>query len=114
MHEMSIAENILDLIRDEMDAYPGAKLVAFDIQVGELSCCQEEALRFCLDAALEQSDWADTEVRITTEPVAARCKACGTAFRPAEHHFQCPNCSGADVEVTGGQEVHLKSLEIDT
>jgi hydrogenase nickel incorporation protein HypA/HybF len=114
MHEMSIAETILELIGEEMGHYPGARLLAFDIQVGELSCCQEESLRFCLEASLQQSDWAGSEVRIATEPVGARCRACQSSFRPAENRFLCPTCGGADVEVVGGQEVHLKSLEIDT
>lgn len=113
MHEMSIAENILALIGQEMSNYPDAKLVGFDVQVGELSCCQEESLRFCLEASLEPSGWSGAEVRIAIEPVGAQCNGCGTAFSPVDYEFVCPDCGGGDVQVVGGQEVRLKSLEID-
>lgn len=113
MHEMEVAGNILELIEQEMARHPGAKLLGFDIKAGELSCVQEHSLRFCLEAALKDSPWPDAAIRITVEPVGARCKACGKAFAPEDYVFVCPECEGMDVEVTGGQELCLETLEID-
>ena len=113
MHEMSIAENILALIDEELARHPGARLLAFDVEVGELSSCQEDSLRFCLEASLEASSLAGVEVRITPEGVGARCRACDATFTPVDYAFVCPACGSRDVQVVGGQEVRLKSLEID-
>lgn len=113
MHEMSIAGNILELIDHEMAQHPAARLLAFDVEVGELSCCQDESLRFCLEAALGESEWQGVEVRITAEPVGAVCGECSTAFAPKEYEFVCPACGATNVQVTGGREVQLTSLEIE-
>jgi hydrogenase nickel incorporation protein HypA/HybF len=110
---MSVAENILEMIEQEMARHPGAKLLRFDIEVGELSCVQEHALRFCLEASLGDSPWPDAEVRITSEAIGARCNRCDKTFTPVKYEFVCPDCGGTDVSVVGGQEVRLKSLEID-
>ena len=113
MHEMEVAGNILELIEQEMERHPGAKLVSFEIRVGELSCVQEHSLRFCLEATLKDTPWPEAAIRIVFEPVGARCRACGEAFAPQDYVFLCPKCEGMDVEVTGGKEVCLESLEID-
>ncbi len=92
MHEMAIAQNILDLVGHEMEKYPGAKLIGFDIQVGEFSCVQNEALTFCLGACLNETPRPDADIRITAEVLRTRCKSCDHAFTPVDHTFICPNC----------------------
>lgn len=113
MHEMSIAEGLLDLIDAEMARHPGATLRAFEVEVGELSSVQEESLRFCLEAAVEQTEWAGADVRLRPDPVAARCPRCDTSFQPVHYEFVCPDCGGTEVQVVGGRDVRLMSLEID-
>jgi len=113
MHEMSIAHSIIDLVGQEMEKYPGAKLVGFDIEVGEFSRVQDQALTFCLGACLNETLWPDAEIRITPEAVCARCISCDRTFTPVDYTFICPDCDSGDVEVTCGREVRLKSLEID-
>ena len=113
MHEMAIAQNILDLVGQEMEKYPGAMLVGFDIEVGEFSCVQDEALTFCLGACINETPWPEADIRITPEALRARCKSCDRTFAPVDHRFICPDCDSGDVEITCGREVRLKSLEID-
>ena len=113
MHEMSIAQTILEMVEAEMARHPGAKLLALDIQVGELSCVQDDSLRFCLEASLKDSRWPDAAIQLEAEGVGAQCNRCGQHFKPDHYQFVCPGCGSADVAVVGGQEVRLRSLEID-
>jgi hydrogenase nickel incorporation protein HypA/HybF len=96
-----------------MMKHPGSKLLALDIRIGELSCVHEHSLRFCLEAALGQTAWAKAEIRIAAEPIQARCARCDGSFTVVNYEFVCPGCGGVEVEVVGGKEVRLESLEID-
>lgn len=113
MHEMAIAGNILAAVEQEMARHPGAELKSFDIEVGEFSCVQNEALRFCLDAAIPDTPWPEAVANITTQPVQATCLDCGTTFKPDDAWFVCPECRGGNVEITNGRDVNLISLEIE-
>ena len=113
MHEMSVATNILQTIEQEMNRRPGAKLLAFDVEVGEFSSVVEHSLSFCLEASLADSPWPAAEIRITTETVRARCRGCDSTYTPGRYDFTCHECGQTDFELLSGKEVRLKSLEID-
>jgi len=113
MHEMSVAAGILEIVEQEMGRRPGAKLLGFDIEIGEFSCVVEHSLAFCLEASLADSPWPTAQVRITTQPTQARCRNCQCSYTPGRYDFTCPECDQTDFEIISGKEICLKSLEID-
>jgi hydrogenase nickel incorporation protein HypA/HybF len=44
-------------------------------------------------------------------PVQVRCHGCGTTHEAAELIAVCPGCGGVDLELTGGDELVLESIE---
>jgi len=66
------------------------------------------AQAFELVAVGTEADGADVEV--VTVPATVTCRDCGTATETADQLAVCPRCGGADVEVTGGDELILESV----
>lgn len=113
MHEMSIAIGILEIIGDEMQKHPDSELMSFDVEIGEFSSVQEEALRFCLEAGLPETPWPGAAVNIRSEALKARCLACSHIFEPQDYRFVCPGCEAGDVQIIAGKDCRVLSLEIE-
>lgn len=50
MHELGIAQSLLDLVTREVAGRPGARVTAVHLRVGELAGVEAEALGFAFDA----------------------------------------------------------------
>jgi hydrogenase nickel incorporation protein HypA/HybF len=66
------------------------------------------AQAFELVAVGTEADGAAVEV--VTVPATVSCRDCGTASQSVDQLAVCPRCGGADVEVTGGDELILESV----
>jgi len=112
MHEMSIALNIMEILREEVAKENGRPLQKVTLAVGELSGIEPESLRFFLDTAFEEEKWRDVTLEIKQTPLAAHCRTCGADFKPEETDFRCA-CGSSDIELTGGQSLHIESIVLD-
>jgi len=112
VHELSLAQAVWRQVTREMESHPRSRLAALTVVVGTFSGADPESLQFALRLVAEESAWPTAEVRIRTEPVALKCRACGRAYETETLDLACPACGGYDVEVTGGRDLRLESLEV--
>jgi hydrogenase nickel incorporation protein HypA/HybF len=112
VHELSLAQAIWRQVTREMESHPRCRLAALNVAVGTFSGADPESLEFAVRLMAEGSAWPTAEVRIRTEPVALKCRACGRNYETETLDLACPDCGGFDVEVTGGRDLRLESLEI--
>ena len=69
MHEMSIAESIIDIVRDSTSSQPDVKLLSVTVEIGELTAVIPESLSFCFDALIEDTPYKGAELKIITIPL---------------------------------------------
>ena len=112
MHELSLAQAIWRQVVGEMLGRPACNLTGVNIVVGAFSGADPESLEFAMRLMAEESAWPAAEVRIRTEPVALKCRACGRAYETETLDLACPDCGGFDCEVTAGRDLRLESLEV--
>jgi hydrogenase nickel incorporation protein HypA/HybF len=62
MHELGIANSILEAARTEADRYPGSHVIKIGIRIGEYAGVDTESLRFCFDAIKRETDLAQAEL----------------------------------------------------
>jgi hydrogenase nickel incorporation protein HypA/HybF len=87
MHEMSIAQNILEIVPD--------------------------SLSFCYGVLVEETPYKDSKLIINILPLTACCKECQRSFKVVEYSFICPHCHSTDVSVEKGQELRISHLEVE-
>ena len=68
MHELSIAESILDAVRKEIALHPGTVPTRVGIKIGSMAAIDPEALKFCFDAIVNGTDWAESEAGYECDP----------------------------------------------
>lgn len=113
MHELGIANSILDAVRTEAARYPGANFSKVGVKIGEMTAVDEEALRFCFEALTRNTDLQSLRLEIQLIPLRRRCGACGHEFRVVNYDYVCPQCAGVEGQCTGGEELELAYLEVE-
>lgn len=112
MHEMSIAINVVGLLKEEMEKHPGQALVGVKLTIGELSGVEIESLRFSLEVVFAEEHWEDVELDIQKAALKALCKECGREFEPEPADFRCKECGSGNVEIKAGESLTIDSITL--
>jgi hydrogenase nickel incorporation protein HypA/HybF len=110
MHELAIAEGILAIVERHAQ---GRRVSRVELRVGHLRQVVPSALTFAWELLAEGTCADGAELAIEAVPAAVRCRACGA--EGVLHTFPacCTRCGSLDVDVTGGEELLVDSLELE-
>jgi hydrogenase nickel incorporation protein HypA/HybF len=114
MHELSIAESILEAVRKELAGRPGAKPIRVGLRIGELAAVDVDSLTFCFEAVVRGTDWETLQLDARVCPQRRVCRDCGNEFAVVAYSAVCPACTGANTKLSGGDELDFDYLEVDT
>ncbi|MBU3946691.1 MAG: hydrogenase maturation nickel metallochaperone HypA [Proteobacteria bacterium] len=113
MHEMGIALNILDIVKQEMDSYGAEKLISICLVVGEFTAIAHHSLTFCLEIITKDTPFEGVRLEIEQIPLIGRCINCKNEFAIEGNRFICTKCSSKAIETISGRELFIKEIEID-
>ena len=112
MHEMSLAQSIIDIVDEYMHEEKG-KLLEVAVEVGELVAVVPESLIFCYEALVEETRYQGSKISVNILPLTGNCRSCSHTFQIENFKFICPNCQSGDVVVSSGQELRITHLEVE-
>lgn len=113
MHEMSLAEGVLQVIEDAARREGFQRVKEVRVEIGRLSGVEVESLRFCFDAVTRGSIAEGAVLEILHLPGRAWCFPCGQAVDVETELAACPRCGGIELQVQGGGEMRIKDLLVD-
>jgi hydrogenase nickel incorporation protein HypA/HybF len=113
MHEMGIANSVLEAVRTEMGRHPGTYPCKVGVRIGEMAAIDQDALRFCFEAMIQETDLASLELGIETCPLRYRCQVCGRDFVVRDYDSRCPQCASLETAYISGDELELAYLEVE-
>lgn len=113
MHEMSIAEGIVDIALDTLRQNNGSIVHAIQVKVGRLSGVEPEALQFCFEAVTRDTAAAKARLEIELVPVTGKCLSCDKAFTVEQFSFKCPVCQSSEIQMITGRELKVVSIDMD-
>ena len=113
MHELSIAESIVQIAEEAASRDGGARIRTVFVEIGSLAGVEVEALRFCWDAVTREGRAAGAGLDITETPGEAWCLECSQTVALRAVFEPCPRCSSYQVQVTGGTEMRVREIEIE-
>ena len=114
MHEMAIAEQLMDQVLAAAGEHDSPRVVEVELAVGAMRLVVPEAMQLAFEAFAEGTIAAGAALKIVEEPIRARCRACGREFASDGAEFACPDCGLADAEITAGADIVLSSMVIAT
>lgn len=115
MHEFSICSELVAAIVSEMEKIdpPPRKLVGARIVVGKLRQIVPETMEFAYEVLTKDTPASGSKLEVVSAPIACECRTCDWKGEIEHSLFLCGECESTDLEVTGGRELYLASLEID-
>jgi hydrogenase nickel incorporation protein HypA/HybF len=113
MHELSICENLVEIVREEMDKAGLKKLNSVRVKVGEFTNLVPDALQFCFEIATQETPFEGAVLEVELVPTIAFCNACQEEFHVEGVLFICPKCHGGDVDLRSGRDMSIESIDAD-
>ncbi|PAV11275.1 hydrogenase nickel incorporation protein HypA [Methanosarcina spelaei] len=129
MHELSIACEIFEQVMATAKEHGATEVKHVTLQMGRLSHTNPEQLSFCFKVLSEESIAENADFIVEMIPPSLECE-CGYTGTVDEEKIrencefksellayaavmECPIC-GKPAQITGGRELIIKSIEIET
>ena len=112
MHEMALCESVIGIVEDEARRDGFARVKTVVVELGQLGHVEPEALLFCFEAVSRGTVADGAKLAIERVPGAGWCLDCGKTVPLAERFGACPDCGRHHVQMTAGDEMRVKELEV--
>ncbi|MFH0300149.1 hydrogenase maturation nickel metallochaperone HypA [Bradyrhizobium sp. 31Argb] len=113
MHEMALCEGIVGIVEEEARKRSFTKVNVVCLEIGALSHVAPEAMKFCFEAVAARTIAQGAKLEIVETPGTAWCMACSKSVEIKQRYEPCLSCGGYQLQVTSGEEMRVRELEID-
>ncbi len=113
MHELSIAQEIIDIVKSHVPYNDRIKVRRVEIKVGELQSVLVESLKFCFSGIKELDNLDNAELFVEQPAITVFCETCGKESQISNKHYLCSHCSSVQVVMRGGNELQIVAIELE-
>lgn len=112
MHELSLMENVRDLVLEQAALHEAGGVLAIHLRIGSLAGVEPEALRLAFEVVMDDTIARGAQLRIETVPALCHCAPCGRSFDADDGVCECPRCGAISRDLLQGRELELSSMEL--
>ncbi len=113
MHELSVAEDLMTLILETAKQNRATRVTTVTLEIGALSGIEPDALELAYKVVSRGTLAEGSVMQIEAKPLTVRCPTCQWQGEADKLYPVCSGCGQLSVEVTGGREMRLLSIDID-
>jgi hydrogenase nickel incorporation protein HypA/HybF len=112
MHELSIAQSIVDVVRQHLPIDERRPVKYVTLRLGDFTGIAPASLEYCFEMASEGTAVQGARLKIKNVPILCGCKKCGSDFESGRYITICTNCGNAGVELISGNEMDVVEVEL--
>ena len=113
MHEVSIAQNIIDKIEFEVRTNKASRVKNVKLVIGEFTGIVKEALEFALEIITKNTSAENACFDIETVKLKTYCSQCNKSYSDnGELCFICPVCD-SNLKILEGRELLIKYIDVE-
>ncbi len=112
MHELSIAQNIVEIVGEHIPAGSSRRVKTVRIELGESAGVVADSLEFCFNTITSGTEMQGAVLEIERVPFVVECNSCGKTSTNEREVFLCSFCNGNDVKMISGNELQVKAIEL--
>lgn len=115
MHELSIMESVLEMVRENARQNNINKVNKLKLVIGQSIMVMPDSLQFCFEVLSQEDLFRGATLEIENKETIIECKACEEKFNQEFGYcFLCPGCGSDQVEIIQGRELYLDYFEGDS
>jgi hydrogenase nickel incorporation protein HypA/HybF len=114
MHEISIAESILEIAEQQARVQDARSIQLIKLRLGEFTTIVREALEFAFEIARQGTLAEHARLEIETVSVIVRCAVCDKATQPVSGICLICAVCGFPMEILSGEELQIEYIEVET
>ena len=113
MHELSVTMSLLDLVLEEATKAGASKIVGVNIVLGEMTGIIDHYVQANFELLSQDTPAEGAALSFRNVPRQARCRHCAHLFQPTDFDWSCPKCQSLEIEIVGGSELYVESIEVE-
>jgi hydrogenase nickel incorporation protein HypA/HybF len=114
MHELPIAQSILEIALRHADKAEAKRITNLYLVMGELSKIVDESIQFYWDIIAKETIAEGAILHFRYVPAEFQCMACFEKYHPGDtEEFECPNCGAVGVKIIAGEEFSLEAIDVE-
>lgn len=113
MHEMGIAMQLLRVVEESLPPGEPVRLKSIRLRLGKLTAVVPASLRMCMEIVAKDTVAEGATLEFDEVPVRLACRDCGHETVVEQPPFVCGACGGKKVDLIGGREMIVESLEVE-
>ncbi|VAX32341.1 hypothetical protein MNBD_NITROSPIRAE02-286 [hydrothermal vent metagenome] len=114
MHEVSIAQSILDIAVTECRKADYKRINSISLRIGKVSGIKVQSLLFAFDIIKIDTIAQGATLICEEVPVIGQCPECHNNFEVASGLIlACPECGGTRFSINGGRELDIVEIDVD-
>ena len=111
MHELSIAQSIVEIVGDVVGEKPDSVEKVF-VEVGTLVAVVPDSLEFCYEAITSGTPLEKSKLVIREIPIRVQCSDCQHSSEVDSFVFRCPACDSRSLKMLSGNEFSVTEIEV--
>ena len=112
MHELSIAQNILEIVSINLPSEEARSVKSVKVRIGRMAGIVSDSLQFCFEAIATGTAFQGATLHIESVPFVLDCAVCGKRFESESGLVVCPSCGNPDTDVVSGTELQVLEIEL--
>lgn len=112
MHEMSLAQSIVELVCEAVPPAQRSAVRRVTVDVGRMAGVVGESLDFCFEVLVASTAICQAHLQRSTVPLVVACATCGVTSESDLDTFACPHCGSVDTRVISGMELRVRQIEL--
>ena len=113
MHELSLCRAIIDIVNEHVAGTNCTRVKKIDLEIGQLAGVDQAALRFGFEAITKGTIAEQAVLNIIVIEGQALCDTCQKTVKLEHYYDACQTCGHFSLAVTQGEELRVKSMEIE-
>ena len=112
MHEMALAEGIVDIALDAAKNNGGGNVLEVGLKIGDMVGVETEALNTAFHILTRDTLLKDAVLKIERLPLKVRCDKCDEEREQKIYNFFCPKCGGV-LKLVSGRELQVAYINME-
>jgi hydrogenase nickel incorporation protein HypA/HybF len=101
------------IVLDQAQQAGASKVNSINLCIGSMTGVVGDSVRFYMEIISKGTIAEGAELKINDILARARCRQCLKEFEAGEDHWTCPHCGSINIEITGGRELLVDSIEVE-